>query len=181
MKNYTKTNVGCAARTELHDSLALTGAEVSVNRLPAGASVPFVHAHKQNEEIYGILSGKGKAVIDGEEVALTAGDWLKIAPAAKRRTMRAWITSAFRSKRIRWVALPPTTPWWNDPRQTHAKTSAARVMRACGGFVMLANRCDFSKRAAFLPSRAAHASRSARYTLATVMVAGSPLISHSLV
>lgn len=89
MKNYTKTNVGCAARTELHDSLALTGAEVSVNRLPAGASVPFVHAHKQNEEIYGILSGKGKVVIDGEEVALTAGDWLKIAPAAKRQFFAA--------------------------------------------------------------------------------------------
>ena len=25
MKNYTKTNVGTAARTELHDALSLTG------------------------------------------------------------------------------------------------------------------------------------------------------------
>ena len=41
--------------------------------------------HQQNEEIYGILAGKGKAVIDGEEIALTAGDWLKVAPAAKRQ------------------------------------------------------------------------------------------------
>ena len=47
------------ARVELHDSLALTGAEVSINHLPAGAGVPFVHSQKQNEEIYGILSGKG--------------------------------------------------------------------------------------------------------------------------
>ena len=85
MANYTKTNVGSTPRTELHDTLGLTGAEVSINQFPAGAGVPFVHAHQQNEEIYGILAGKGKAVIDGEEIALTAGDWLKVAPAAKRQ------------------------------------------------------------------------------------------------
>ena len=85
MKNYTKINIGNEGRTELHEALGLTGAEISVNRFPAGAGVPFVHAHKQNEEIYGILSGKGKVELDGEEIALSAGDWLKIAPAAKRR------------------------------------------------------------------------------------------------
>lgn len=85
MKNYTKTNIGNEGRTELHDALALTGAEISINSLPAGAGVPFVHSHKNNEEIYGIISGKGKVVIDGEEIALSAGDWLRIAPAAKRQ------------------------------------------------------------------------------------------------
>ena len=89
MKNYTKTNIGNEGRTELHETLALTGAEISVNQLPAGANVPFVHSHKNNEEIYGILSGKGKAVIDGEEIELSAGDWLKIAPAAKRQFFAA--------------------------------------------------------------------------------------------
>ena len=85
MKNYTKTNVGSESRVELHEKLGLTGAEISVNRLPAGAGVPFVHSHKENEEIYGVLSGKGKAVIDGEEIALAEGDWLRVAPAAKRQ------------------------------------------------------------------------------------------------
>lgn len=47
--------------------------------------MPFVHSHKNNEEIYGIISGEGKAVIDGEEIVLTAGDWLKVEPAAKRQ------------------------------------------------------------------------------------------------
>ena len=85
MNQYTKITLGADSRTELHDKLGLTGAEVSINTLPAGAGVPFVHAHKQNEEIYGILTGKGKAVIDGEEITLTAGDWLRVAPAAKRQ------------------------------------------------------------------------------------------------
>ena len=85
MANYTKINIGNEGRVELHDQLSLTGAEVSVNHLPADAGVPFVHSHKNNEEIYGILSGRGKAVVDGEEIALAAGDWLRIAPAAKRQ------------------------------------------------------------------------------------------------
>ena len=89
MVNFTKTTVGKESRTELHEKLLLTGAEISVNELPAGANVPFVHSHKQNEEIYGILSGKGKAVIDGEEISLTVGDWLKILPAAKRQFFAA--------------------------------------------------------------------------------------------
>ncbi len=89
MKNYTKTTIENESRTELHEKLALTGAEISINTLPAGANVPFVHSHKENEEIYGILSGKGKVIIDGEETELAAGDWLKIMPAAKRQFFAA--------------------------------------------------------------------------------------------
>lgn len=89
MANYSKVSVKPEARTELHDKLSLTGAEVSINNMPAGSGVPFVHAHKNNEEIYAILSGKGKAVIDGETVELAAGDWLRIAPPAKRQFFAA--------------------------------------------------------------------------------------------
>lgn len=89
MKNFNKVSVAQDARTELHDKLSLTGAEVSVNNLPAGACVPFVHSHKNNEEIYVVLTGKGKAVVDGETVELAAGDWVKIAPAAKRQFFAA--------------------------------------------------------------------------------------------
>lgn len=85
MSVYTKISKGEGARTELHDLLGLTGAEVSVNTIPAGGSVPFVHAHKANEEIYFILSGKGKVEIDGQTVDLVEGDWLRIAPEGRRR------------------------------------------------------------------------------------------------
>ena len=85
MANFKKTNIGNEGRTELHNALELTGAEISINNLPAGASVPFIHSHKKNEEIYGILSGKGKAVIDGEEIELVEGDWIRISPVAKRQ------------------------------------------------------------------------------------------------
>jgi len=89
MANFSKVSVAQDARTELHDKLSLTGAEISINNLQAGASIPVVHSHKNNEEIYGILSGKGKAVIDGETVELTAGDWIRISPAGKRQFFAA--------------------------------------------------------------------------------------------
>ena len=85
MANFKKVSVETGARVELHDLLSLTGAEISVNSLPAGAGVPFVHSHRQNEEIYGVLAGRGRAVIDGETVELSAGDWVRVSPAAKRQ------------------------------------------------------------------------------------------------
>ena len=85
MSNYTKVSLENAPRVELHNKLGLTGAEISINTLPAGECVPFIHSHKQNEEIYYILSGSGKAIIDNEEINLVAGDWVKISPIAKRQ------------------------------------------------------------------------------------------------
>lgn len=89
MSNFSKISVTPAPRTELHDQLGLTGAEISINTLPAGASVPFVHHHMKNEEIYGILAGSGRLEIDGESVAVSAGDWIRIAPAGRRRFFAA--------------------------------------------------------------------------------------------
>ena len=50
MKNFNKISITEEARIELHDILNLTGAEISVNTLPAGTNIPFIHSHKQNEE-----------------------------------------------------------------------------------------------------------------------------------
>ena len=45
MASLQKTIV-VGPRTELHETLGLTGCEASYNVLPAGAAIPFVHAHK---------------------------------------------------------------------------------------------------------------------------------------
>ncbi len=84
-ENFKLVSVDASAgRTELHDQLGLTGCEVSVNTLPPAAAVPFVHMHKQNEELYGVLAGRGEIWIDGEVVPLKAGDWFRVSPAGKR-------------------------------------------------------------------------------------------------
>lgn len=85
MSNYMKVSKENAPRVELHDKLGLTGAEISVNTISAGQSVPFIHSHKQNEKIYYVIDGSGKAVIDNEEIDLVAGDWVRISPVAERQ------------------------------------------------------------------------------------------------
>ena len=85
MKNYEKVHVDKEPRTELHDKLNFTGAEISVNNLPAGAGIPFVHAHKNNEEIYIILSGNGTMTVDEETFDLSPLDFVRVSPAGKRQ------------------------------------------------------------------------------------------------
>ena len=87
--NFKKVGVQEGARIELHDTLGLTGAEISINVLPAGASVPFVHAHKQNEEIYIILEDKGSFILDGEKTDISANDYIRVAPSTKRQISAA--------------------------------------------------------------------------------------------
>jgi mannose-6-phosphate isomerase-like protein (cupin superfamily) len=86
-KNYRVSSVGdiqTLGRVTLKDELALTGSEISVNELPAGVSVPFVHSHKRNEEVYIILKGKGQFYIDGEEFEVEEGSVIRVDPAAAR-------------------------------------------------------------------------------------------------
>ena len=108
MSNYAKVSVANDPRTELHDQLGLTGAEISINHLPQGAGIPFVHSHKTNEEIYIILSGKGKAVIDGETVELAEGDLVRISPEERGSSLRLTIqNSVMHASRSRQVLLMP--------------------------------------------------------------------------
>ena len=98
MANYQLASLGdikTLGRVTLHKDLALTGSEVSINELPAGVSVPFVHAHQQNEEVYLILSGKGQFYLDGEEISVAEGNVLRVDPAA-RRCIKADANSALR-------------------------------------------------------------------------------------
>jgi cupin domain protein len=84
MKNYQVAKIVNEPRVELKEALNLTGCEVSINELPANVSVPFVHAHKQNEELYIILEGEGELFIDGEVIVVGKGDTVRIDPEGKR-------------------------------------------------------------------------------------------------
>ncbi len=85
MSNYAKYSLQTdAIRTELHDELNLTGCEISCNQMPAGAAVPFVHKHKENEEVYLITQGGGEFYIDGDIISLQAGDCVRVDPSCAR-------------------------------------------------------------------------------------------------
>lgn len=86
-KNYKATTLGdiqSTGRTTLHDRLGLSGSEISINELPPGVSVPFVHSHKRNEEVYIVIQGKGRFYIDGEEFEISEGSVIRVDPAGQR-------------------------------------------------------------------------------------------------
>lgn len=97
MSNFTKTELGAIkeigknyenGKAFLHDLLGLTSCEISVSTLPAGIKLPFSHKHKQNEEVYIFLKGKGLMILDGEAVEVREGSCIKVLPDSAR-TMEA--------------------------------------------------------------------------------------------
>lgn len=89
-KNYSMTELGKYAnlkekgRVMMGEALGLTGCEISFNYTPAGGFVPFVHAHKRNEEVYVVISGKGLFKVDDAEFPIEEGSVIRVAPAGAR-------------------------------------------------------------------------------------------------
>jgi mannose-6-phosphate isomerase-like protein (cupin superfamily) len=68
----------------LRSLLAFAGLEMSLNVVPPGKGIPFLHRHKQNDEVYVVVGGRGQFLVDGECIDVTEGSVLRISPAAAR-------------------------------------------------------------------------------------------------
>ncbi|QGJ70698.1 Cupin domain-containing protein [Planctomycetales bacterium 10988] len=68
----------------LKDLLAVDGAEISINQFPPGWAMPFLHAHKRNDEIYVILQGEGEFYLDGKIFPVKQGSVVLARPNASR-------------------------------------------------------------------------------------------------
>jgi mannose-6-phosphate isomerase-like protein (cupin superfamily) len=68
----------------LNAMLHLTGMEVSVNKLAAGAEVPFYHKHRTHEELYFFVRGAGQFQVDGQTIEVREGTALRVAPDGVR-------------------------------------------------------------------------------------------------
>jgi mannose-6-phosphate isomerase-like protein (cupin superfamily) len=73
-----------AGKYFLKDTLGLTGCEISINSMAPGAGMPIHHQHKENEEVYIFIQGKGQMQIDGELVDVQEGSIVRIAPNGLR-------------------------------------------------------------------------------------------------
>lgn len=68
----------------LKQLLNLTSAEISLNNIPPGKSVPFYHKHRLNEEIYIFLRGKGEFQVDDCVFPVTEGTVVRVDPQGER-------------------------------------------------------------------------------------------------
>ncbi len=86
-KKYIATEIGSMdsiSRVMLKESLGLTGAEISLNRMPAGKAGNFIHSHKRNEEIYIFTAGKGLFWLDGNVIPVKEGTAVRVSPPCMR-------------------------------------------------------------------------------------------------
>ena len=68
----------------LRNLLGSAGLEMSLNVVPPGQGMPFLHKHRQNEEVYVVVGGRGQFLVDGECIAVAEGSVLRLSPAAAR-------------------------------------------------------------------------------------------------
>jgi mannose-6-phosphate isomerase-like protein (cupin superfamily) len=68
----------------LRELLGMTGMQISMNKLRAGASVPFYHQHKDNEETYIFVRGRGQMQVDGQVIDVEEGSVVRISTKGLR-------------------------------------------------------------------------------------------------
>ena len=68
----------------LRELLNSNGLEISLNSAPPGKSMPFLHRHRANEEIFIVIGGRGQFLVDGECIDVQEGSFLRLTPPAAR-------------------------------------------------------------------------------------------------
>ena len=61
-----------------------TGGEFSFQSFAPGMETGFIHTHKNHEELYFFLSGKGEFQVDGQVFPIAEGSVVRVAPDGKR-------------------------------------------------------------------------------------------------
>ncbi len=64
--------------------LGLTGVALGLINLPPAEGYTFTHSHREQEEVYMVLAGTGRLMVDGEMVPLAPGDMVRVDPSSKR-------------------------------------------------------------------------------------------------
>jgi len=71
-------------KTFVKDELGLTSAEISFNAMQPNTAIPFLHKHKENEEIYLCVKGKGQLLLNDEYVDLEEETLVRVARDTER-------------------------------------------------------------------------------------------------
>ncbi|MBY0459298.1 MAG: cupin domain-containing protein [Gemmataceae bacterium] len=75
---------GLPGKLFLGGRVGLEGAEVSLNRMPAGEGMPFFHRHRRNEELYIFVGGEGEMQIGDERFPVREGTVVRVSTSADR-------------------------------------------------------------------------------------------------
>ncbi len=77
--------------------LGSAGLEMSLNVVPPSKGIPFLHKHRQNDEVYVVVGGRGQFLVDSECIDVAEGSVLRLCPAAARAWKSTWARLPARS------------------------------------------------------------------------------------
>jgi uncharacterized cupin superfamily protein len=66
------------------DALGCERVGLSLQRIKPGVRGPVAHRHESDEEVYVVVAGSGRAVVEGETVELRQWSALRVPPASAR-------------------------------------------------------------------------------------------------
>ena len=73
-----EANLQVEGKVFLKERLHLTSAEISLNKLPPGKSLPFYHKHRLNEEIYLFIKGQGEFQVNDQVFPVQEGTIVRV-------------------------------------------------------------------------------------------------------
>ena len=91
----------------LRKFLGSAGLEMSLNVVPPGKGIPFLHRHRENDEVYVVVGGRGQFLVDGECIDVQEGSVLRLDPGRRRDV---------HDRRVEDQHLPPRAPGEADRR-----------------------------------------------------------------
>lgn len=68
----------------IRELLQMSGMQMSMNKLRPGAAVPFYHQHRENEEAYIFIGGRGQMQIDGDTFEVSEGSIVRVSTEGSR-------------------------------------------------------------------------------------------------
>lgn len=68
----------------LKEVLGCNGMEMSLNSVPPGRGMSFLHKHRDNDEVYVVIGGRGQFLVDGQCLDVEEGSVIRMAPSAVR-------------------------------------------------------------------------------------------------
>lgn len=87
-EKFTHVSVGNLQPFEgklfLKDAIEASSCEISFGSLPSGNAVPFFHSHKDNEEIYIVLSGQGRFQVNDDVFDIAEGSVIRVSTNCDR-------------------------------------------------------------------------------------------------
>ena len=126
-EKFTHTSVGKLAEFNgkqfLKDTVGTTGCEISFGTIEPGQAAPFFHSHKQNEEIYIILSGAGDFQVNDTAFPIAEGSIVRVATACNR-SIRCTST-----EKMLYICIQANNVLWRTVKSPNKKQNGSKTRR----------------------------------------------------